>query len=207
VGQEVQTPPCLVQNEQVHARAGTSEGSGCQSSAKEMVPQWHDPWMSMAVDPETLDATAARTCAATRTCILRCDPTAAPRSVAARQLHAAWPKKSPSYSSRSRTSAIGPSSGVGEHQVLGRPVRTAGYGQCDRNLESRQSRFRRILNFLPRPLPRRAEIPSITSRLGNPINGSILWSHLASTSLRLMAVFSRGLEVYRLAFSNRLTWR
>jgi hypothetical protein len=33
VGQDVQTPPCFVQNEQVHARAGISDGSGRQPSA------------------------------------------------------------------------------------------------------------------------------------------------------------------------------
>jgi hypothetical protein len=38
-GHDVQTPPCLVQNEQVQARAGISSGSGCQSSANEMFPQ------------------------------------------------------------------------------------------------------------------------------------------------------------------------
>lgn len=39
VGQEVHTPPCLVQNEQVHARAGISDGSGSQASAKEIFVQ------------------------------------------------------------------------------------------------------------------------------------------------------------------------
>ncbi len=47
VGQDVQTPPCLAQNEQVQARAGISDGSGFQSSAKEMFPQWHFPEMSI----------------------------------------------------------------------------------------------------------------------------------------------------------------
>jgi len=37
--QDVQTPPCFLQNEHVHARAGICDGSGCQSSAKEMFPQ------------------------------------------------------------------------------------------------------------------------------------------------------------------------
>jgi hypothetical protein len=39
VGQDVQTPPCFAQNEQVHARAGISDGSGRQSSANEILPQ------------------------------------------------------------------------------------------------------------------------------------------------------------------------
>src|SRR5260221_4866843 len=46
-GFEVQTPPCLVQNEQPQARAWISTGSGSQVSAKEMLPQWHLPWVSM----------------------------------------------------------------------------------------------------------------------------------------------------------------
>jgi hypothetical protein len=41
------TPPCLVQNEQAHARAVICAGSGCQSSAKAMLPQWQLPSMSM----------------------------------------------------------------------------------------------------------------------------------------------------------------
>jgi hypothetical protein len=32
-----------MQNEHVQARAGISKGSGCQSSAKEMLPQWQRP--------------------------------------------------------------------------------------------------------------------------------------------------------------------
>jgi hypothetical protein len=36
VGQEVQTPPCFAQDEQVQARAGISDGSGRQSSANEI---------------------------------------------------------------------------------------------------------------------------------------------------------------------------
>ena len=36
---DVQTAPCFVQNEQVHARAGISAGSGTQSSKKEKLPQ------------------------------------------------------------------------------------------------------------------------------------------------------------------------
>src|SRR6476659_6918376 len=47
VGHEVQTPPCLVQNEQVQARAGISDGSGSHLSTNEMLPQWHLPLMSM----------------------------------------------------------------------------------------------------------------------------------------------------------------
>ena len=42
-GWEVHTPPCLVQNEQVQARAGISAGSGSQVREKEMFPQWHLP--------------------------------------------------------------------------------------------------------------------------------------------------------------------
>ena len=48
VGQEVQTPPCFVQKEQVQARAGISEGSGFQLSVKEMLPQWQRPEINMA---------------------------------------------------------------------------------------------------------------------------------------------------------------
>jgi hypothetical protein len=49
VGQDVQTPPCFVQNEQVHARAGISDGSGRQSSANEILPQWQRPTINMAL--------------------------------------------------------------------------------------------------------------------------------------------------------------
>src|SRR5260221_9245097 len=45
-GLEVHTPPCLVQNEQVQARAGISAGSGSQTREKEMFPQWHLPWIN-----------------------------------------------------------------------------------------------------------------------------------------------------------------
>ena len=38
-GHEVQTPPCFVQNEQLQARAGILDGSGCQLSANAMFPQ------------------------------------------------------------------------------------------------------------------------------------------------------------------------
>jgi hypothetical protein len=48
VGQEVQTPPCFAQNEQVQARAGISDGSGRQSSANEILPQWQRPVINMA---------------------------------------------------------------------------------------------------------------------------------------------------------------
>jgi hypothetical protein len=48
VGQDVQTPPCLVQKEQVHARAGISDGSGFQVSANEIFPQWQLPQISIA---------------------------------------------------------------------------------------------------------------------------------------------------------------
>src|SRR5262245_51347633 len=47
VGQEVQTPPCFTQNEQVQARAGISDGAGSQRSANEMFPQWHFPEISI----------------------------------------------------------------------------------------------------------------------------------------------------------------
>jgi hypothetical protein len=51
VGQDVQTPPCLIQKEHEQARAGISVGSGCQSSWKEMLPQWQLPRMSMVRAP------------------------------------------------------------------------------------------------------------------------------------------------------------
>ena len=46
LGLEVHTPPCLVQNEQLQARAGISTGSGSQVREKEMFPQWHLPWIN-----------------------------------------------------------------------------------------------------------------------------------------------------------------
>src|SRR3989454_11032844 len=46
-GLEVHTPPCLMQNEQLQARAGISAGSGSQVREKEMFPQWHLPWTSI----------------------------------------------------------------------------------------------------------------------------------------------------------------
>src|SRR5690349_24896913 len=46
VGQEVHTPPCLVQKEQVQARAGISTGSGSHRNSNEMLPQWQLPHMS-----------------------------------------------------------------------------------------------------------------------------------------------------------------
>jgi hypothetical protein len=49
VGQEVQTPPCFAQNEQVQARAGISDGSGRQSSVNEILPQWQRPEINMAL--------------------------------------------------------------------------------------------------------------------------------------------------------------
>ena len=49
VGHEVQTPPCLVQKEQVQARAGISEGSGSQARANEMFPQWQLPEISIGL--------------------------------------------------------------------------------------------------------------------------------------------------------------
>src|SRR6195256_6846997 len=50
-GLEVQTPPCLVQNEQLQARAGISPGSGSQVSEKAMFPQWHLPCINMDAPP------------------------------------------------------------------------------------------------------------------------------------------------------------
>ena len=47
VGQEVQTPPCFVQKEQVQARAGIADGSGAQLRANEMLPQWQLPEISI----------------------------------------------------------------------------------------------------------------------------------------------------------------
>ncbi len=38
-GFDVQTPPCLTQNEQPHARAGISAVSPSHSSSKAMLPQ------------------------------------------------------------------------------------------------------------------------------------------------------------------------
>jgi hypothetical protein len=46
-GLDVQTPPCLMQNEQVQARAGISMGSGSHAKANAMLRQWQLPWMSM----------------------------------------------------------------------------------------------------------------------------------------------------------------
>src|SRR4029453_17993598 len=46
VGQEVHTPPCLVQKEHVQARAGISTGSGSHSNSNAMFPQWQLPAMS-----------------------------------------------------------------------------------------------------------------------------------------------------------------
>jgi hypothetical protein len=54
VGQEVQTPPCFTQNEQVQARAGISDGSGRQSSANEILPQWQRPEINIALPPQAL---------------------------------------------------------------------------------------------------------------------------------------------------------
>jgi hypothetical protein len=39
-------PPCLVQKEQLQARAGISAGSGSQVREKEMFLQWHLPWIN-----------------------------------------------------------------------------------------------------------------------------------------------------------------
>jgi len=54
VGQEVQTPPCFTQKEQVQARAGISDGSGRQSSANEILPQWQRPEINIALPPQAL---------------------------------------------------------------------------------------------------------------------------------------------------------
>jgi hypothetical protein len=52
VGQEVQTPPCFTQNEQLQARAWISDGSGCQLSANEILPQWQRPVINMALQQQ-----------------------------------------------------------------------------------------------------------------------------------------------------------
>ena len=39
LGFDVQTPPCLTQNEQSHARAGISTGSPSHSSSNAILPQ------------------------------------------------------------------------------------------------------------------------------------------------------------------------
>src|ERR1051326_7266257 len=46
--QDVHTPPCLAQNEQVQARAGISPGSGSHTSWNAILPQWQAPAMSMS---------------------------------------------------------------------------------------------------------------------------------------------------------------
>src|ERR1700730_3202752 len=51
LGLEVHTPPCLMQNEHVQARAGISAGSGSQVRENEMFPQWHLPWINMRATP------------------------------------------------------------------------------------------------------------------------------------------------------------
>jgi hypothetical protein len=45
VEQEVHTPPCFMQKEHVHARAGISVGSGSQSNLNETFRQWQLPPM------------------------------------------------------------------------------------------------------------------------------------------------------------------
>jgi hypothetical protein len=59
VGQVVQTPSCLVQNEHVQARAGIADGSGVHVRANDMLPQWHLPVISMTcfskINPVTLN--------------------------------------------------------------------------------------------------------------------------------------------------------
>src|SRR5262249_30713246 len=59
VGKEVQTPPCFAQNEQVQARAGISDGSGRQSSANEILPQWQRPEINMCLIRSVCCARAA----------------------------------------------------------------------------------------------------------------------------------------------------
>src|SRR5215469_12321399 len=66
VGHEVQTPPCFAQNEQVQARAGISDGSGRQSSAKEILPQWQRPEINMIVPHQPAHRCDARAVAAAR---------------------------------------------------------------------------------------------------------------------------------------------
>src|SRR5690242_8726349 len=56
-GHDVQTPPCRVQNVHEQARAGISVGSGVQSSANAMLPQWQLPEIRMAA---TIDRTGGR---------------------------------------------------------------------------------------------------------------------------------------------------
>src|SRR5262245_28173446 len=66
VGQEVQTPACFAQNEQVQARAGISDGSGRQSSANEILPQWQRPEINMIVPHQPAHRCDARAAAAAR---------------------------------------------------------------------------------------------------------------------------------------------
>src|SRR5207302_6260643 len=53
-GHDVHTPPCFVQNEHVHARAGISDGSGGQSRVNDMLPQWQPPTISMGSHGESI---------------------------------------------------------------------------------------------------------------------------------------------------------
>src|SRR5262252_5983985 len=48
-GFEVHTPPCLMQNEQLQARAWISAGLGSHMSENAMLPQWHLPRISMGL--------------------------------------------------------------------------------------------------------------------------------------------------------------
>src|SRR5438045_9050049 len=48
-GLDVQTPPCLTQNEQLHARAGISGGSPSHSRSNAILPQWHLPRIRIPV--------------------------------------------------------------------------------------------------------------------------------------------------------------
>jgi hypothetical protein len=47
-GSDVQTPPCLTQNEQVQARAAMCGASPSHSSVNAMLPQWQLPRISTA---------------------------------------------------------------------------------------------------------------------------------------------------------------
>jgi hypothetical protein len=44
----------LVQNEQSHARAGISDGSGSHANANEIFPQWQLPEISMKYSSEAI---------------------------------------------------------------------------------------------------------------------------------------------------------
>src|SRR5207247_9601430 len=48
-GLDVQTPPCLTQNEHPHTRAGITGGSPSHSSSRAMLAQWHVPLISTSI--------------------------------------------------------------------------------------------------------------------------------------------------------------